>query len=225
MIHGWAQNAAVMRHASSKLCRKLNQAGFCTIFLEAPHRLPMTSLVEVDGQTVEIENGKRQNARAFFLYNEIDPSDATKALTGETTRYFGLQESMDLVEQEIYKISSNEGHIHLLGFSQGAAFCHILAALASQSKQPWARIRSAILIGGFPAKHCDYAFLERPIDLPSLHVNGLQDTSVGPEHSLMLTDRFIQPSILLHEKGHTIPKQSKICAAMIDFLIQNTPQE
>ena len=100
----------------------------------------MTSVVEVDGAEVEVTNGGRENARAWFLYSEADPADATGALDGTPTEYVGLRRSVDLVGECLLRTPRN-GHdddgdgdfCAILGFSQGATFGHVLSAMAASS--------------------------------------------------------------------------------------------
>jgi pimeloyl-ACP methyl ester carboxylesterase len=220
MLHGWAQNAAVMRHGSKNLGKKLQKAGYTLAFLEGPHQLPTTSFVEIEGQRVEIENGKRENARSWFLYNKEDPSDASQSQAGERIEYYGLEESIAVVADAINTIP-NGMPIHLLGFSQGAVFCQILAA--SRQRTPLNRIRSAILVSGFPAS-CTSCEELSDLALPSLHVIGSRDISVLPEKSLALAATFRDASFLRHDKGHTLPQQSAACTSMIEFLDRHSGQ-
>ncbi len=103
----------------------------------------MTSVVEVDGAEVEVTNGGRENARAWFLYSNANPADATGALDGTTpTEYVGLRMSVDLVGECLLRMRRNYGHddddddgdfCAVLGFSQGATFAHVLSSMAASS--------------------------------------------------------------------------------------------
>lgn len=128
---------------------------------------------------VEIDNGKRENARAWFLYNEQDPSDASQSQTGEPLTYIGLETSLEMVARELQTPQSttttrhknipddgknsdddekadSSSFVAVLGFSQGGVFGHILAHLAcqqQQQKQPFGTLGAVILAGGFAAQH------------------------------------------------------------------------
>lgn len=219
----------------------------------------MTSTVSVDGQKVTVDNGKRENAKGWFLYSTKDPSDATKALTGEPVTYSGLDEAIRNVEEQLEQVlcgdngekggslegTESDPFVAMFGFSQGAVFCHLLAAL-DQTKHPlFARIRATILASGFPATHVPtnnspYTFTstflqtkeedeeqqsqtdlndqQHLLPLPSLHVIGRKDTSVTPEKSTALAARFVNSEILWHDKGHMIPQQTANTAKMVAFL-------
>ena len=110
------------------------------MYLDAPHLLPMTSVAEVDGAEVEVTNGGRENARAWFLYSDDDPADATGALDGTPTEYVGLRRSVDLVGECLLRMRRNDhgddddrDFCAILGFSQGATFGHVLSAMAASS--------------------------------------------------------------------------------------------
>jgi len=161
MIHGWAQNAKVFCFKTKNLARKLSMAGYECIYLEAPFLLPMTSMVNVEGNPVEIVHGKRENARAWFYYSDIDRSDATLALSEQHMKYIGLEESVNSIgsflrlqeeeekerrhknsegEQLQYEQycddgdDDNDNFCAVLGFSQGAVFAHVLACLSSRAR-------------------------------------------------------------------------------------------
>ena len=115
--------------ARSTTCKKrrITELGYDCIYLEAPHLLPMTSIVEVDGQQVEITNGDRENARAWFMYSKIDPSDTSEALKETPMEYYGLEASISVIRDCLCKLESS---CTIFGFSQGATFVHILSILS-----------------------------------------------------------------------------------------------
>ena len=149
------------------------------VYPEAPHVLPMKSTADIEGQTVQVTNGGRENARAWFTYKRDDPCDTTESQSGKYIEYVGLEESVDVlagVLQECPKNinGGNEDHdrgiLALIGFSQGGTFAHILASLANSARKKssgketdvknernadkiFERIDGVILIGTFPAKH------------------------------------------------------------------------
>lgn len=204
------------------------------VYPEAPHILPLKSIVDVNGQPVEITNGGRKNARAWFTYNRDDPCDTSESQTGKCIEYIGLDESIGVigdvmqgcVEAEGVSSESSDGKIiALLGFSQGGTFAHILASLAEgEGANSFRRIDGVICIGAFPAKHTPseqseyYPSLDRRIGIKSLQIIGKNDTSVCPKLSNELAALFQDQVIYQHEKGHLVPSNSAACHAIIDFL-------
>jgi predicted esterase len=173
----------------------------------------LTSIVQVDGVPVKIENGTRENARAWFLYSEDDPADATLSQSKIKMRYKGLEELLDVIHRGLEACT---GKVGVFGFSQGAVFVHLLLA----HPPFFDRIKYGILASGFPAQHlCDSkASHQRMVDVPTLHLIGRKDTSVAPKHSQELVDLFKNAAVLWHDKGHIIPQQSEQCYTIISFL-------
>ncbi|KAL7495311.1 hypothetical protein ACHAWT_003781 [Skeletonema menzelii] len=199
MIHGWAQNAHVMKSRTKKLYKRISELGYDCIYLEAPHLLPMTSMVEVDGQLVEVTNGGRENAKAWFMYSEKDPPDASKALQETPIEYYGLEASISMIRDRLCKLETSPCTI--FGFSQGATFVHILSILASAARNkpdceylsPFAKVDSGILVSGFASMHqgslTDNAHTTDAgglITIRSLHIMGERDTSVPKSYGTNL---------------------------------------
>eukprot|EP00594_Rhizosolenia_setigera_P009693 CAMPEP_0178973344 /NCGR_PEP_ID=MMETSP0789-20121207/21668_1 /TAXON_ID=3005 /ORGANISM="Rhizosolenia setigera, Strain CCMP 1694" /LENGTH=316 /DNA_ID=CAMNT_0020661195 /DNA_START=206 /DNA_END=1156 /DNA_ORIENTATION=+ len=260
MIHGWAQNAQIMCNKTKGLTRKLTKAGYECIFIDGPTLLP-------ESNEKTLESG-RENGRGWFTFSKTNPSDTSKAQTGESVTYIGLEESMarlvDIInEHEEEEKSGDESEsgcnsYALLAFSQGAVFSHLVSIIAASSSStssskiielndstaislsPLQKIKCGIFASGFPARHnvkiADHDPSEWLVGgssdesdskkndfsscctLPSLHVIGMNDTSVTPDKSYKLVDRFVDAEVLTHEKGHLIPSTSAHCKSMIDFL-------
>ena len=191
----------------------------------------------IEGQPVEIENGTRQNARAWFLYSESDPADATGCQSEQRMVYFGLQEAINEVRRVINgfdgsRHSQNGAEpVALVGFSKGSVFVHILAALANACNladhpiSPFCRIRCAVLASGFQAMHSE-TIVEGNVEvvgfdglaLPSMHLIGENDTSVVPKLTEKLASCFVDAELLVHEKGHILPQKSAQCAEILSFI-------
>ena len=214
--------------------RKLCNAGYDVIYPEAPHILPMKSITDVEGQPVEIRNGGRKNARAWFTYIRDDPCDTSESQTGNSIEYIGLDESIGIIGSVLQGCveadgapseSSERKIIALLGFSQGGTFAHVLASLAEgEGTNLFRHIDGVVCIGSFPAKHTPTVqskyrpCLDKTIPVQSLHVVGENDTSVHPKLSNELAALFQDPVMYGHEKGHLVPSNSAACHAIISFL-------
>ena len=200
------------------------------IYPEAPHILPMKSTIRIEDQPVEITNGGRKNARAWFTYNRDDPCGTSESQTGKAIEYIGVDESLGLIGDIIRGVvdtddkaadSARRKVVVLLGFSQGGTFAHVLASLA---RDMFREIDGVVCIGAFPATHMPAAesfyrpCLEQTISIKSLHVIGRNDTSVRPNLSNELASLFQYPVIYEHEKGHLVPSNSAACHSIISFL-------
>lgn len=194
----------------------------------------MKSTVNIEDKPVEITNGGRKNARAWFTYNRDDPCDTSESQTGKRIEYIGLEESLGTIEDVLQGCveadgasaeSSGRTVIAVLGFSQGGAFAHALASLADGTH--YVRyIDRIICIGTFPATHtpalkskCGQNLpVDQKLGIKSMHIIGKKDTSVRPHLSNELAYLFHDPVIYTHDKGHLVPSNSASCKAIISFL-------
>lgn len=216
MIHGWSQNAKTMHFWTKSLADELNEKGFRVVYPEAPHILPEN---EVNG---------RENARAWYLFDQERPSDARRCHAETPVPYFGLQEALDVLECHMAdfvreKETGNGRHIGAcLGFSQGASILHIMAAHANGGHKGFSGIQKVIFAGGFCAMHdaYDHDFFLSSIGIDSLHCIGLKDNRVIPRKQHQLARRFTKARIFEHEKGHIVPQHRSFCKEIIDFLMQ-----
>lgn len=139
VLHGWGQDGAILEKSFKRAVKKLTDAGLANFyFLTAPHALPLTSIVELDGLAVEVDNfPPGRKAHAWFLYTD-EPEDGGQSPQDQDPLavppdfctlprpYHGLQESLDAIGGAWEDHGPFDG---VLGFSQGAVVCHILAAL------------------------------------------------------------------------------------------------
>jgi len=105
----------------------------------------------------------------------------------------------------------------LLGFSQGAGVAAALAALSCRGDFP--PLAFVILIAGFTPRSSELAPLfETPLQLPSLHVWGEQDSFA--KHGPGLAARFApeRRRIVTWSGSHTIPTQGDAADALIEFV-------
>lgn len=211
--------------------RRLSEAGYQCIFPHAPHMLPMTSTVVIDGHQVQISNGDRENARAWFVYSDVDYSDASLALKELPMVYHGLGPSVQRI-REILETQVDDDCC-ILGFSQGATFGHILSILTHHANQSdhadpvigtFAKIKKVILVSGFPHMHCIplaeciRETIKDNIQVQSLHIYGEGDTSVPKSYSENLSNCFVHAEVYIHEKGHFIPHNKPLIDRVLQFL-------
>jgi predicted esterase len=85
----------------------------------------------------------------------------------------------------------------VLGFSQGAVLASLLVAL------PEFPFEFAIMAGGFAARDPRLAALyernKEKYAIPSLHIYGRADGIVDPRASAALSDKFVNPTTIVHE--------------------------
>lgn len=107
----------------------------------------------------------------------------------------------------------------ILGFSQGAAFVAMLCSLQEQKLEPEFNFRFAILVAGFCSACKEHEiFYNAPLQIPSLHVFGLEDRVIPDNMSRELLPSFQDPQVLTHPGGHFVPAPSAYRQTYQDFL-------
>ncbi|KAL8482474.1 hypothetical protein ACS0TY_027967 [Phlomoides rotata] len=134
------------------------------------------------------------------------------------TEYENFDECLAYIEDCIIKNGPIDG---LLGFSQGAILSAGLAGLQANglafTRVP--KLKLVVIIGG--AKFRNTTVIEKayssPIKCPSVHFLGDQDFL--KTHGTELLDSFVDPVVIRHPKGHTIPRfDEKGLESMLSFL-------
>lgn len=107
----------------------------------------------------------------------------------------------------------------ILGFSQGAAFVAMLCALQEQKLEPEFNFRFAIVIAGFRSACKEHdKFYTAPLQIPSLHVFGLEDRVIPDNMSRDLLPYFQDQQVLIHPGGHFVPAPAAYRQTYQDFL-------
>ncbi|XP_077224684.1 dihydrofolate reductase-like [Tasmannia lanceolata] len=140
------------------------------------------------------------------------------------TEYRNFEECLAYIEECMIKHGPFDG---LLGFSQGAILSAALPGLQAKglalTKVP--KIKFLIIIGG--AKLASPTWSEKAyssqIECPSLHFLGATDF-LKP-HGIKLLESCVEPVVIHHPKGHTIPRlDEKSLETVLNFIegIQKT---
>lgn len=115
----------------------------------------------------------------------------------------GLDESVAAVREVVKEQGPFDG---ILGFSQGAAFVAMLCSLQERGVEPDLNFRFAIIVAGFRSACQEHqVFYNAPLQIPSLHVFGLEDRVIPDNMSRDLLPIFQEPVLLIHPGGHFIP--------------------
>uniref|UniRef100_A0A3B4UW50 Esterase OVCA2 n=1 Tax=Seriola dumerili TaxID=41447 RepID=A0A3B4UW50_SERDU len=128
----------------------------------------------------------------------------------------GIEESVSFVREALKAQGPFDG---ILGFSQGAAFVAMLCSLQEQKLEPEFNFRFAILVAGFPSACKEHQkFYNTSLQIPSLHVFGLEDRVIPDNMSRELLPSFQDPQVLTHPGGHFVPAASAHRQTYQDFL-------
>ena len=130
MLHGYNNDGSSFENLLKALRRKFGSR-FELCFAQAPHVLPETSVVVLDGYEVELQNhSKGDAARAWFYYFEEDKAKLPQDFhdPNATRPYFGWEQSVLALEQLWQERGPFDA---VFGFSQGATATMKLCALAA----------------------------------------------------------------------------------------------
>ncbi|KAK9231511.1 hypothetical protein WN943_021747 [Citrus x changshan-huyou] len=128
----------------------------------------------------------------------------------DCTQYINFEQSIAYIEDYMVTHGPFDG---LLGFSQGAFIAAASPGMQAEgvafTKVP--KIKFVILIAG--AKFLGFKFgqpklavnaFSSPVQCPSLHIIGENDFL--KEQGMALLESFVDPVVIYHSKGHTIPR-------------------
>ncbi|KAF1863652.1 hypothetical protein Lal_00030722 [Lupinus albus] len=123
----------------------------------------------------------------------------------EFTEYTNFDECLQYIEDCMIQHGPFDG---LLGFSQGAILSAALPGLQEKgvALKKVAKVKLLIIIGGAMFKSPSVAekAYSSPITFPSLHFIG--ETDFLRQYSMELTESCVEPVVVHHPKGHTIPR-------------------
>jgi len=139
--------------------------------------------------------------------------------------YVGLAETFLFISSYLDAHGPFDG---VIGFSQGAAFAAILAALL----EGWRRrpqefttahppLKFAVCYSGFRAPEMYREWYEPRIETKVLHVIGSLDTVVDEERCLALANACVDGDkrTVYHPGGHYLPAQKPLVNALVGFIL------
>lgn len=248
VLHGWAQSGSELARVAGQAGGKLKKASLAKklkdeldcdlVCVDAPHTLPVTTTVEIDGLTVALEEQSLKEERAWFFYSKDDARDcmlegtymAPGFLADVDREYHGWEQSVE----ELAAVWQREGPFDgVLGFSQGAVMAHILCWLGDagrqrdnkQSCEPWSALKFVIFCAGFPSKLVqmreDMHGRDRSqLVLPSLHISGEKDKNVPKVHQHALCECFAGSELWEHghDRGHVLPQTAADRNRIVEFI-------
>ncbi|XP_015963131.1 uncharacterized protein LOC107487066 [Arachis duranensis] len=127
------------------------------------------------------------------------------------SEYMNFEECLAYVEDFMVENGPFDG---LLGFSQGAILAAALPGMRAQGialGKVKNKIKFLILISGakfggnkFGAPKLASNAFSKPIDIPSIHFIG--ETDFMKQESTELGEAFLDPVVIHHPRGHTVPR-------------------
>ncbi|XP_072231546.1 esterase OVCA2 [Leuresthes tenuis] len=209
-IHGYRQNGSSFREKTGAL-RKLLKKQVELVYLSAP--LPVKQDIPGNENNSVPGAGRDEDPRGWWFSDIQAQSFSAQQQCDES---LGLDESMSAVREAVIVQGPFDG---ILGFSQGAAFVAMLCSLQEQRLEPEFSFRFAILVAGFRSACMEHQrFYSTPLQIPSLHVFGLEDRVIPGNMSRELLPFFQDTQVLIHPGGHFVPAVSAHRQTYQDFL-------
>ncbi|KAF8340985.1 serine hydrolase FSH [Amanita rubescens] len=222
-LHGFTQNANIFSKRLGAL-RKECGKDVELVFVDAPMVLQPVDLDGLSAQhtTQQVLEGLRS------VEASEDPASAPRAWwksNKERTIFTGIEESIMMI-RDVLKQRKFDG---VLGFSQGAAFAAVIAALLERphlyspflidGEPPHPPLKFCIAISGYKpgGDICEQIF-SPSYSTPTLHVLGKTDVVVVEERSRQLIEVSSGRRVEEHVGGHFVPSNGKwrkfLCAYM-----------
>ncbi|XP_069578630.1 esterase OVCA2 isoform X1 [Brachyistius frenatus] len=213
-VHGYRQSGSSFREKTGAL-RKLLKKHAEFVYVDAPLGVEQASKKEVpDKENDSVAGpGGDEDPRGWW-FSDIQARSFSAQQQCEES--LGLDESVTAVREAVKTHGPFDG---ILGFSQGAAFVAMLCSLQEHKLEPEFSFRFAILVAGFRSACKEHEkFYISPVQMPTLHVFGLEDRVIPDNMSRELLPSFQDPQVLIHPGGHFIPAASAHRQSYQDFL-------
>ncbi|KAF7130781.1 hypothetical protein RHSIM_Rhsim10G0165600 [Rhododendron simsii] len=189
-LHGFRTSSEILQKQLQRWPEAVLEK-FDLVFIDAPYKAQGRSMVEGFYDPPYYE---------WFQFTE------------DYSEVYNFEECVDYIEDFMVKHGPFDG---LMGFSQGGILSAALPGMQSDGvaftkvpKIKYLIIMSGGKLGGTGSKFCipklaANAF-STPVQCPSLHIIGEAD--YFKESGIELLDAFVDPLVILHQKGHTIAR-------------------
>eukprot|EP00736_Rhodelphis_marinus_P005132 Rmarinus@m.14395 len=217
-LHGYTQNAQVFREKSGALRKHLKNIADI-VYVEAPHELRSSDPHATD------MNHSGPIQRSWWRASD------------DGSVYEGVEESISYLEKVVEEEGPFDGAI---GFSQGGAFCSLLAALQQEVKSTPGQNNGVVVQEGQPcrsyslsfqffisicgflprAKAMRFHFQDKTCawDAPALVLFGTTDKIVPTHASQAIVKCFRNVEVIEFDGGHLVPSTKSCRDAVSHFL-------
>lgn len=207
-VHGYRQSGASFREKTGAL-RKLLKKHVELVYLTAPLSVPQ----EVTDKESDATPAAEEDSRGWWF---SDVQARRFSAQQQCEESLGLDQSVATVREAVKVQGPFDG---ILGFSQGAAFVAMLCSLQEKKLEPDFNFRFAVLVAGFRSACKEHqVYYDAPLQIPSLHVFGLEDKVIPDSMSRELLPSFQDPQVLIHPGGHFVPAASAHRQTYQEFL-------
>lgn len=248
-LHGFTQSSSIFYAKSSALRKRLQKLKYKSIYLNGPHKLSPAQLPSSDAlsnfnSVAPDSDDEETNYRAWWLKSDYYKEGVDISPAIETVKDYinngNIIPDTDSSQEE--KISQEEIEqdkklpiVGIIGFSQGAGLCGILAHKFNELFGV-DTLKFVILYSGFKidtskssasSKYDDYYTNDNgeSDSFKLLHVYGELDTVISEERTLSLYNHSkLNSEILKHPGGHFVPN-SKLFIDQVTNWIQHVDKE
>lgn len=204
VLHGNRQNGEIFKTKTKRyLEKKLNHL-VELVYADAPKLYEPSSEIKLTISAQDYVNMPIINeTRSWWSAGDDE----------DTMIYNGLEESIMHIDN-LFQNNKFEG---IIGFSQGGALTGIISSLVNAehlninipvSVENIAKsLKFVVIISAFSSRDTRPEFIEilkQPINIPSFHIWGKNDTLVDPWRSELLSSKFTNKVIHVHQSSHFI---------------------
>ncbi|KAK2463044.1 hypothetical protein APHAL10511_004699 [Amanita phalloides] len=226
-LHGFTQNANVFNKRLGAL-RKECGKDIELVFVDAPIILQPVDLAAWSSQNTALLTSFAESGLLEVSTGAEDPALIPRAwwkANKERTIYAGIEESI-LVIRDVLKKRTFDG---VIGFSQGAAFAAVVAALLERphlyppflidGESPHPPLQFCIAISGYKpgGDICERIFTPS-YATPTLHVLGKTDVVVVEERSRNLIAVSSKQRVEEHTGGHFVPSKGSWRKFLVEYM-------
>ncbi|KAF9470680.1 FSH1-domain-containing protein [Pholiota conissans] len=227
VLHGYSQNATILSKRLGALRKESKDIDF--VFVTAPHVLLPAEMI---GPPSRFDSQGPGDGGQTAEQMQSDPNTSLrtwwKANKGRTEAV-GLTDSI-IYLKNIMKETTFDG---VFGFSQGAAFAALLAAMLERphlyppflvdGQPPHPPFKFCVAISGFKLldPFC-IPFFSPSYSTPTLHVLGKTDVVVVEERSRQLIEVSSNARVEEHEGGHFVPSKGSWRKFLVNYMLDPT---
>ncbi|GMH88265.1 hypothetical protein TrST_g6922 [Triparma strigata] len=167
------------------------------------------------------ESSRRLNEQRMWFH---EPSSEH---TIDPDKLAGVDASLLWLSQCWNSQLQSEPYHGILGFSQGASMGGMWGLIETEQYR-CRGLRFFLGVNGYvPCPPPDKGFggvrredhhKEAVLDIPSLHIYGLNNDVVTPEESRAVAKRFVDPVVYTHDYGHALPRTEECFNVVAEFL-------
>ncbi|CAR25698.1 hypothetical protein ZYGR_0A02640 [Zygosaccharomyces rouxii] len=224
MLHGFVQSGKIFSSKTGGLRKTLNKIGYDLLYPTSPMGITKEELMAQHN----IKPGEDSDKEVASQFNTT--TDGQDVYYGWWKRSSSCFQDFD-IGQDVWDylrgyILENGPFEGIMGFSQGGAFAgylltnfHKLLNLTYEQQPP---LKFFVTFSGFRLEASQFQsdYDKQPLSVPSLHVQGEQDTVVSEARILSLYNSCQEDkrTLLRHPGGHYVPNSKQYVSQVCNWI-------